>query len=61
MQYRLLILEKIESLDRDKPVLLYCATGGRSSEIAELLKEYGFKKIYNLKGSYKDLLKEGLH
>jgi rhodanese-related sulfurtransferase len=39
------ILEKIESLDRDKPVLLYCATGGRSSEIAELLKEYGFKKF----------------
>ncbi|MDI9861137.1 MULTISPECIES: rhodanese-like domain-containing protein [Flectobacillus] len=55
------ILEKIESLDRDKPVLLYCATGGRSSEIAELLKEYGFKKIYNLRGGYKDLLKEGLH
>ncbi|WP_026997110.1 rhodanese-like domain-containing protein [Flectobacillus major] len=54
------LLQKIESLNKDKPILLYCASGGRSAEVADMLREYGFKKIYNLKGGYKDLLKEGI-
>lgn len=41
---------KIEQLDKDKPVVLYCAVGGRSSRAAQYLKSVGFKEVYNLKG-----------
>ena len=42
--------EKAASLDRDKPVYVYCKKGGRSARAAEILKEMGFKKIYDLEG-----------
>lgn len=42
--------EKISKLDKDKPVALYCAVGGRSARAAEQLKALGFKKVYDLKG-----------
>jgi rhodanese-related sulfurtransferase len=31
---------------------VYCAAGGRSENAAELLKEWGFKEIYDLEGGY---------
>lgn len=40
----------ILKLDKNKPVILYCKSGGRSSKCAEKLKEAGFVKIYDLKG-----------
>ena len=40
----------IEQLDKDKTYLVYCATGSRSSGACRLMKEKGFKKIYNLSG-----------
>lgn len=39
-----------ENLDKTKPVFVYCKLGGRSSNAAEVLKEKGFSKIYNLDG-----------
>jgi rhodanese-related sulfurtransferase len=42
--------KQIDKLDKNKPVLLYCATGGRSARAGELLLEKGFKKVYNLDG-----------
>ncbi|MDF1672769.1 MAG: rhodanese-like domain-containing protein [Vicingaceae bacterium] len=42
--------EKIEYLDKNTPVLIYCKKGGRSSSAAEILKEKGFKKVFNLMG-----------
>lgn len=42
--------KQIDKLDKNKPVLLYCATGGRSASAGELLLEKGFKKVYNLDG-----------
>src|SRR5210317_1561126 len=41
---------QIESLDKTKPVLVYCKRGGRSASAAEILKEKGFTKVYNLDG-----------
>ncbi len=35
---------------RDRPVLLYCATGGRSALAAVTLKLMGFGQVYNLDG-----------
>ncbi|HET8810693.1 MAG TPA: rhodanese-like domain-containing protein [Flavobacteriaceae bacterium] len=42
--------EKIAELDKSKPVLVYCQSGGRSAKCAEILKEAGFEKIYDLEG-----------
>ena len=42
--------EDILKLDKSKPVLLYCKSGGRSAKCSQKLKEAGFIKIYDLKG-----------
>jgi rhodanese-related sulfurtransferase len=44
--------KQIKKLDKNKPVLVYCAAGGRSENAAELIKEWGFKEIYDLEGGY---------
>lgn len=41
---------KINFMQKDKPVYVYCRSGGRSSKAAELMQKNGFKKIYNLTG-----------
>jgi len=41
---------EIEKLDKNKPIALYCKSGGRSAQAASLLSELGFKEIYELKG-----------
>jgi len=41
---------RIEQLDKEKTYLVYCASGSRSAGACRVLKEKGFKKIYNLSG-----------
>jgi rhodanese-related sulfurtransferase len=41
---------RIGKLDKNKPVLVYCAAGGRSASAAEQLNKMGFKKVYDLAG-----------
>ncbi|GAA0873131.1 hypothetical protein GCM10009117_22780 [Gangjinia marincola] len=41
---------KLEHLDKTKPVAVYCGRGGRSAKCAKILKEKGFEKIYDLNG-----------
>jgi len=41
---------RVSELDPDKPVLTYCAIGGRSRAAAQYLSGQGFKEVYNLKG-----------
>jgi len=41
---------KINLIQKDKQIYVYCKYGARSSEAAELLKNNGFSKVYNLKG-----------
>jgi rhodanese-related sulfurtransferase/rubrerythrin len=45
--------EELSELDKHKPVIAYCAIGGRSLAAAQLLSGLGFKEIYNLKGGIK--------
>ena len=53
--------QEIEKLDKNKPVFVYCAAGGRSSKAVPILQAAGFKQIYNLTGGgYKDLEGAGL-
>jgi thioredoxin len=44
--------ERVHYLDKDKPVLVYCASGSRSSEAAKWLESNGFKHVENLKGGF---------
>jgi len=41
---------KVNQLDKNKPVLVYCRSGKRSNNAAEMLKEMGFKRIVDLEG-----------
>jgi rhodanese-related sulfurtransferase len=41
---------EIAKLDKEDPVYVYCAKGGRSAKCAALLAEAGFKVIYDLEG-----------
>ena len=42
--------EKIEKLDRNGVYLAYCRGGVRSARAMNLMKEWGFKQVYNLAG-----------
>lgn len=44
----------IATLDKNKPVLVYCAGGGRSSDCAEKMQGLGFREIYNLEKGFDD-------
>ncbi len=42
--------EKVKTLDKNKPVYVYCKMGGRSANAAKRLQEMGFTKIYDMDG-----------
>jgi len=42
--------DRIQYLDKNKPVYTYCLSGGRSQAAALWLKEHGFKEVHNLDG-----------
>ena len=42
--------QDITKLDKTKPVILYCKSGGRSSKCAKKLQKAGFIKIFDLEG-----------
>lgn len=44
---------RIDELDRDIPLLVYCAVGGRSSAAARYLAGQGFSRVINLSGGIK--------
>lgn len=48
------------SLSKEKPVLLYCAVGGRSYFAANILAEKGFTEVYNMTGGIKRWYQEEL-
>jgi thioredoxin 1 len=42
--------KQISNLDKSKPVLVYCLSGGRSSSAARKMRNDGFKEVYELDG-----------
>lgn len=42
-----------KAFDKAKPVILYCASGGRSALAAKVLKDFGYDRVFNL-GAFKD-------
>jgi rhodanese-related sulfurtransferase len=47
-----------KSFAKDKAVILYCASGGRSALSGKTLKDLGYGKVYNL-GAFKDWVESG--
>lgn len=45
---------------RDRPVVLYCATGGRSAMAAAVLQMMGFRQVLSLDGGYTRWADEGM-
>ena len=52
--------EELGKLDRDKPIIVHCRSGGRSTESLGLFKELGFKNVYHLDGGILAWEKSGL-
>lgn len=48
-------ISEIESF-KDKPILVYCKVGSRSSIACSLLEEEGFTNLYNLRGGILDFI-----
>ena len=44
--------QRIQYLDKNKPVYVYCASGGRSSAAATWLRNNGFATVLELKGGF---------
>jgi rhodanese-related sulfurtransferase len=45
-------------LRKDRPIVLYCAAGGRAALAGKLLKDMGYAQVYNL-GGFKDWVEGG--
>ena len=41
---------KLNLMQKNKPVYVYCRSGGRSSRAAQIMGENGFSEVYNLEG-----------
>ena len=44
---------------KDRPVILYCASGGRSALAGKSLKDLGYERVHNL-GGFKEAAEAGL-
>jgi rhodanese-related sulfurtransferase len=47
-----------KNFSKDKTVILYCASGGRSALAAKALKDLGYGQVYNV-GAFKDWAEHG--
>ena len=46
------------AFQKDKTVLVYCASGGRSALVGKILKDFGYGTVYNI-GGFKELADAG--
>ena len=49
------ILEKKDSLPKDKDIYVYCRSGHRSADAVNFLKSLGFEKVHNIEGGFIDI------
>lgn len=47
-----------KAFSKDRPIILYCASGGRSALSGKLLKDMGYENVHNL-GAFKDWAEAG--
>ncbi len=51
---------QIADLNKDRPVMVYCHSGGRSKKACKIFKEAGFKEIYELDSGISGWMSAGL-
>jgi rhodanese-related sulfurtransferase len=51
--------KRLNEVPRDRDILVYCKTGGRSTAASEILVNNGFARIYNMKGGITEWTKAG--
>ena len=44
------LADRLNELDRDTDIVLYCRSGSRSAGAARHLQAHGFERVWNLKG-----------
>lgn len=44
------ITERVEEMDREAELVLYCRSGARSDRAVRFLLRHGYSKVFNLKG-----------
>ncbi len=57
--YSKTFVDKLKLLDKDKTYLIYCRSANRSGKTLEIIKNMGFKKVYNMGRGIKGWLKSG--
>ena len=50
---------KIDQLDKTKPVLIYCHSGGRSGKALEMMQDMHFSTVLELDGGYSNYVTPG--
>jgi rhodanese-related sulfurtransferase len=53
-------ITEAEKLNLEKPIYIYCRSGKRSAKAALILKDVGFKEIYDMQGGYLHWESDGL-
>jgi len=51
--------EDLDKLDKNKAHFIYCRSGNRSGRAMPIMKELGFKEVYNLSVGIKEWIAEG--
>jgi rhodanese-related sulfurtransferase len=51
---------EIAALDKSKTYAVYCRSGNRSGQAVKVMREAGFKNLYNLNGGVIDWANAGL-
>lgn len=44
------VIARIGEIPKSRPVLIYCAVGSRSSQVAGYLAQQGYPEVYNMSG-----------
>lgn len=50
---------RLAELPQDKPIIVHCMSGSRSTSAANILLEKGFKEIFNMKGGITEWQSKG--
>lgn len=54
------LLPLAATLDKERPLVFYCQSGGRSQQACTFLHQQGYDKIYNLRGGILAWQRSGL-
>jgi rhodanese-related sulfurtransferase len=53
------IQQRVGEINQESPVILVCATGGRSAKVAEFMASMGYKNLYNHSDGTKGWITKG--